>query len=185
MSSNDYNQRPIIVMDFETTGFDPVIHDIIEIGAVKVDHQLHTLGFYESKIKIQNFHSVQPEALDVNGYTITGWNNAPELASVIKDFVDFSFDGIFSAWNIGFEYRFLFEAFRRIGIKNPFLERRYSHCIDIPSIAWYAFHGNLTNIDYDTMARTLKIEPEPRPHRALNGAFHNLAVLRALRKRMP
>jgi DNA polymerase III alpha subunit (gram-positive type) len=183
--SNDFNRRPIIVMDFETTGIDPIIHDTIEIGALSVDHDaLKIHHTFERKIKIQNPDTVQQAALDVNGYTPDRWRNAGELADVLAEFTAWCYDGIFCAWNITFEYRFLSEAFRRTGLINPFIERRYSHHLDLPSMAWYAFGGKLESLGYEAVTKTLGLPPEMKPHQAIMGAFHNLEVMRALRERM-
>lgn len=175
-----FYKRPLIVMDFETTGMNPDIHDIIEMGALKVQQDtLQVLDTFEVKIPIQHFDTIQPAALKCNGYTEALWKDAIPLHDALDRFRLFSYGGVFCAWNITFEYRFLCAGFNRADMENIFLERRYSHHIDIPSIVWSKF-PRLENISYDQVAAKLGIEPEPKPHRAINGALHNLNVLRAL-----
>jgi DNA polymerase III alpha subunit (gram-positive type) len=179
-----FRYRPLIVMDFETTGYNPDIHDIIEMGAVRV--QQSDLGFgpdyrFERKIKIQHPDTAQSAALAVNGYTPEAWAGAIDLREALREFRYFAYDGIFCAWNITFEYRFLCEAFRRAEMENIFLERHYSHHIDIPSVVWSRFPA-LESLSYEKTSEKLGIESEPRPHRALGGAIHNLQMLRAIRK---
>jgi DNA polymerase III epsilon subunit-like protein len=65
-----FHQRPIIVVYFETTGLNPRRQDIIEIGAIRVDQEnLLEQDRFEQKVKIQNRETIQPVALQVNGYT--------------------------------------------------------------------------------------------------------------------
>lgn len=181
--SKDFCDRPLIVTDFETTGYHPQFHDIIEIGALRVCQS--TLDYYhgdvfERKIKIQHWDTVQLAALKVNGYTDECWADAVDLKEALRDFRHFANDGIFCAWNITFEYRFLCEAFERAEMENIFLERRYSHHIDIPSIVWSQYPES-KSMSYDKIAMKLGIHPEEKPHKAINGALQDLRMLRVLR----
>lgn len=181
--SNDFNKRPIIVMDFETTGIDPTKHEIIEIGAVMVDHQLQYMGGFDAKIYPTHLETAQAQALEINGYNEEAWRYAQSLPTVLREFTKFADDGIFCAWNITFEYRFLFAAIQQLGIINPYIERRYSHHIDIPSIAWFHYEGQAATFDYENVTHELGIAKEPLPHRAYAGAVQDLLILRELRRR--
>jgi DNA polymerase III alpha subunit (gram-positive type) len=173
----NFSERPIIITDFETTGLDSRTQDIIEIGAFKVDQKnLVVSGFFDTKVHIQHPNTISHEALAVNGYTKDSWGDAVFLPHAIQNFSKFAADGVLASWNITFEYDFLAEAFRRVGLANPM----DYHRIDIPSIAWFKF-SPINKISQDAIGALLGLPEEIKPHRALQGAHYALDILRKLR----
>lgn len=172
-----FYERPIIITDFETTGLDPRQHDIIEIGAIKVDHTLNEIARLDEKVKIQHHESVEPEALAINGYNEQDWKNAITIDTAMTLFTRFAKDGILGAWNITFEYGFLQQALKRTGIADTM----DYHRIDIPSIVWYVAGDKLESLSMDAVAKRFGMEPEPKPHRGITGADYELQILRKLR----
>lgn len=109
-----------IVLDIETTGLDPSTHEIIEIGAVKVnrDSNIHTtfqtLVKPNKKIpkKITQITGISQEMVDEEGASIE---------SAISDFIEFIGCLRLVAYNAEFDMSFLKNAAAKIGvsINNP------------------------------------------------------------------
>lgn len=180
---SDFNLRPLAVIDFETTGEDPSYHDLIEMGAILVDSQsLNIIDSFEVKIPIMHPERVQLEALAVNGYTEEQWKTAINLYDSIKAFEGFveTRNAILCAWNVTFETQLLAEAYRRLNQSNPFSTRNHSHKLDIPSMVWIKY-SDISSLSYDRVASFLGLKPETKPHAALGGALHNLAMFKKLR----
>ena len=171
----DFKERPLIFVDIETSGLDPMYHDILEIGAIKTDQAFNELGQYESKIRMEHAMRAQAEALAINGYTEEAWEGAPSLHDVMIDFAQFSKDGILAAWNVAFEHGFLREAFRN---GHTFDLMGY-HRIDVPSIAWFRL-PQLKKMSMDAISEILEMPAEPKPHRAITGAQRALDILKSL-----
>jgi DNA polymerase III alpha subunit (gram-positive type) len=174
----NFNERPLIVIDVETTGLDPQLDDLIEIGAIKLDQKtLEEVGSFERKVRLQHPERIAPEAIAINGYTEEGWLEAVALETAMGEFAPFAADGVFVAHNVCFDYGFVAESFRRSGVKDTM----DYHRIDLPSIAWSRFPDR-TKLNLSEIARDLGIGAEPTPHRALTGARWATAVLRKLRE---
>ncbi len=170
------NKRPLIVTDTETTGLNPLVHDLIEIGAIYVNQEtMEEEDRFEAKIKIQHPEMADEKALQVNGYTREMWASAKELPTVVRDFNEWAAEGIMVAQNVAFDYTFCMEAFRRCKV----LSKLDYHSIDLPSIVWFLYpdrkHTGLRSVAID-----LGIPPEPKIHRAVNGAETCYRILRKL-----
>lgn len=186
MSSKAFRERSIIVLDFETTGLDPELHEIIEVGAIKVTHDLQEIDRFEKKLAPKHIHTAQPEALAVNGYTEALWAQGGRIGPILgaKMFQEFSRDCILCAWPIGFESEFLDAWFENTFTKNlmEYRERDY-YCIDIPSIAW-AVLPDLEKPSMSTVSAYFGVAQEAKPHRAIAGAEKELEILRLLKGKL-
>jgi DNA polymerase-3 subunit alpha (Gram-positive type) len=174
--SMDFNKRPLIITDLETTGLDPMTQDIIEIGAIRVDQNLKELDRYEAKIKIQNPATVSQQAMNVNGYTEAAWKDATDIRTAMLAFNQLAKEGVLVSWNITFEYTFLSESYRRTKVTNLM----DYHRIDLPTIAWFVF-PNENKINMSNIAEKLGMGKEPNPHRAMTGTEYALGILREFR----
>ena len=174
----NFRDRNILITDIETTGLDPKLQDMIEIGSIKVNQNLEEIARFDAKISIQHPETVSLKALEINGYTPDKWKDAKSLKLVMEDFYQFAKEGILSSWNITFEYNFIEESFNRSSLTNPM----DYHRIDIPSLAWFEL-TNLEKLSLDYAAKELGLPSEPKPHRAITGAQYALDVLRILRNK--
>ena len=173
----NFYDRHIVITDLETTGLNPRRQDIIEIGAIRVSQdRLEEQARFDLKVQIQNPDTVQPTALQVNGYTPEAWYGAPSLYDAMQKFSDFSNGCVLAAWNITFEYGFLSEAFSRVNLPDSM----DYHRIDLPSLAWFKL-GRLEHFSQNDIAVMLGLSKEPEPHRAITGAEYALSILRALK----
>lgn len=175
--SNDFNERPIIITDFETTGLDPQVHEVVDIGAIKVNHDLDELGRYDVKIIPQHLNLAQPAALAINGYNEADWRSAVHPFEAFSNYVMFAAGGILCAWNITFEYTFFDENIRNLRIPNAL----DYHRIDIPSIVWVLGYGR-KSMSMDAVAAEFGLLPEQKPHTGIRGAERELELLRLLHR---
>jgi len=180
--SSDYtsfSDRPIILTDVETTGLNPRRHEIIDIGAIKIDQNLNVLDRFATKVKPLYISSAEPAALKINGYTPEAWFNAIHPFTAINEFRKFSAGGILGAWNITFEFTFLDEMFREHHVPN---DMDY-HRIDLPSIAWILLPA-MGTFNMNKVAAHFNIPPEAEPHTGIGGAEHELEILRYMKGKL-
>lgn len=176
----NFNQRPIILTDVETTGLDPRYHEIVEIGAIKVDQDLNELGRFDMKVSPIFFERAELEALDINGYNAADWADAESYLTAARAFAKFSAEGVLAAWNITFEYNFLDQMFRDTRVQN----KMDYHRIDLPSIVW-ARYPRIPKLSLDAVGAIFGLAPEQKPHRGIRGAEYELQVLKHLRGLRP
>ncbi len=114
-------------VDVETTGFDPIKHEIIELGAVIAKQvpgddgrgcNLEIIHELEYKIKPRRLETADPGALRVNGYNEGDWLFAADLEQVMTDFANKTAGATFVAHNMAFDLRFIEEAFKEAGVDN-------------------------------------------------------------------
>ncbi len=109
-----------VVLDLETTGLDPTKHEIIEIGAVKVNRDSNKHVTFQALIKpskkipkkITHITGITREMVEKDG---------EDLESVIKEFIEFIGDLRLVAYNAEFDIGFLKTTAEYFGltIKNP------------------------------------------------------------------
>jgi DNA polymerase III alpha subunit (gram-positive type) len=173
----DFCNRPLIVTDTETSGLDPARHELIEIGAIKLDPMtLEETGRFERRVMMRYPETAEAKALEVNGYSPDLWADATTLIEAMYDFQVFSKDGVFVAHNVAFDWAVIQAAFRRTAVKNLM----DYHQLDLPSMAWM-LNPHRKSFRMSAISEDLGIPPEPTPHRAINGALQAARVLRLLR----
>lgn len=109
-----------VVLDLETTGLDPMTHEIIEIGAVKVNRDSINHTTFQALIKPSK--KVPKEITQITGITQEMVDSeGEEIGSVLKELVDFIGDLRLVTFNAEFDIAFLKEATKPHGImiKNP------------------------------------------------------------------
>jgi DNA polymerase III epsilon subunit family exonuclease len=113
-------------IDVETTGFDPINQEILEIGCVLAKQvpangrgaTLEIVDEFDYKIKPENLAAADPEALRINGYNEMEWMFAPSLTQVMEQFADKTEGAMMVAHNLTFDWQFIEQAFKKTGIKN-------------------------------------------------------------------
>lgn len=111
---NDFiNNNNFVVFDVETTGLDPIVNEVIEIGAVKIvdgkiKEQFQTLICPENEI---------PEEI-TNLTTITNdmVKNAPNNNDAIADFFKFCENCILVGYNVAFDFAFINNSAQKAGL---------------------------------------------------------------------
>ena len=183
------------ITDIETTGFDADVHEIIEIGLVVVDQRsLKVLDEWSVKVRPQKIRTAAEKALKVAGYNKLDWVNAIGLKEAMQVYSKKTKTAVFVAQNSFFDWSFLSRAFKETGIED------YTdyHRADLFTIGWFTLSQlvlNSLNGSKASKAKKLKglrkftlkdmceyfgLEPEPMPHRALNGARKAHEIIRKL-----
>ena len=146
-----------IVLDTETTGFDPESGDrIVEIGAVELFNHLPTGKTYHQYINPER--SMPQEAFEVHGLGDDFLKDKPVFAAVGQAFLDFVGDAKLVIHNAAFDMKFLNAELGWINLPQLPWER----AVDTLAIARSKFPGSPASLDalcrrfgIDNSARTL------------------------------
>lgn len=164
---------PVAFLDLETTGLDPIQHEIIELAVVYKDG-----SYLEYKVKPEHLERAQPKALEVNGYSPELWQDALtqqeaaiKLGSALNNYLA-------AGQNVKFDLSFVTALSRRTGIH---IEARYG--LDTVTLAYeHLTPWGLTSLSMKNVCEFIGIPPEPDVHRALNGARTAQKVFNTLLK---
>lgn len=175
-----YLERLYAITDVETTGLNFREHEIIEIGcALVTQDKLEIIATLEVKVKPLHPELASESALKVNGYNEKEWASAISLKSAMEIYAALTKDAVFAAHNVTFDWGFIDETFHRTDVKNLMDYHRK----DTWSIAEEKLRGGgLEKFSLKDLCEHLGVEPEPPPHRAINGALKTLEVWRKLRE---
>lgn len=153
--------KKIILVDLETTGLDPQVHEIIEIGAINVD----TGAEFSIKVQPSHIETADPVAMKVNGYTDEKWVGAVPLCDALMLLKEFAGEGKYMmSYNVSFDRMFTEKAYKECEIGYPF----YYHHFDLLTLAWYRLHAG-SPLSLKSVCKQLRLEEEPDVHSALEG----------------
>lgn len=163
----DYWQdgKSVVVFDFETTGLNADSCEIIEIGAVKVTNGVCSETF---QTLVNPNQKLSQEITNITGINDEMLVFAPTLDKVLPDFHKFCQGCVLSAYNIGFDIKFL---------KNAGLKYRYkfdNEQIDTLELARQKV-ASLPNYKLSSVVKALDITLV-EAHRALNDAIATAKV---------
>lgn len=165
----------IVVFDIETTGLDPDLCEITEIGAVKIEYGEVTERF-SSFAKPKN--PIPIEVQELTHITNEMVAKAPKIEDVIIDFYNWSKDCIISGYNIvGFDLKFVKKITNKLHL--PFTNT----VIDAYIVAKQA-NINPSNYKLGTVVKFLGLKLEGA-HRAFNDAYATAQVLMELNRKKP
>ncbi len=156
-----------IVLDTETTGFDPESGDrIVEIGAVELHNHVATGRTYHQYINPER--SMPQEAFEVHGLGDEFLADKPKFAEIGQAFLDFVGDAKLVIHNAAFDMKFLNAELR--WIKLPQLP--WEQAIDTLAIARQKFPGSPASLD--ALCRRFNIDNSSR---TLHGALLDSEIL--------
>ena len=146
-----------IVLDTETTGFDPQGGDrIVEIGAVELMRHVPTGNTYHQYINPER--AMPDDAFQVHGLGDDFLRDKPVFKAIAQDFVDFIGDAKLIIHNAAFDMKFLNAELGWLGM--PAIP--WEQAIDTLAIARKKFPGSPASLDalcrrygIDNTARTL------------------------------
>ena len=146
-----------IVLDTETTGFEPETGDrIVEIGALELLNHLPTGRTFH--VYINPERPMPPEAFAVHGLGDDFLKDKPLFAEVARDFLEFIGDAKLVIHNAAFDMKFLNHELGRVGYPPMPMDR----AIDTVLMARRKFPGAPASLDalcrrfgIDNSARTL------------------------------
>lgn len=114
----------LVFLDIETTGLDPDIDQIIEIGAIRVSESKKTV-FHRL---IRGDINIPDTVCNLTGITNDMLKNGTVLESSIRDLYVFIKDAILIGYNIAFDIKFINRALRQYSLEsihNKTLELMY------------------------------------------------------------
>lgn len=174
-----YRVRPLIFLDLETTGLDVQKHEIIEIGAIRVNSQKPFEIEEELSLKIIPLHieSADKEALKIVGYSDESWQEAIPLEKALQILENFSKQGVMTGFNVSFDWAFLHKAYSCIGKEEPF----HYHRLDVLSMAYLQLFNkkNIKKFSLSVICDELKV-PRGNKHHALVDAKATYLVFKKL-----
>ncbi len=131
-----------IVLDTETTGFDPENGDrIVEIGCVEVENHVPTGRTYWQYINPER--DVPEEAVAVHGITTEFLKDKPLFGEIVGDFLDFCGTAPLVIHNAEFDVKFLNYELKQLG----FPKFKLKDAVDTLLIARKKFPGSPANLD--------------------------------------
>jgi DNA polymerase-3 subunit epsilon len=156
-----------IVLDTETTGFDPRTGDrLIEVGCIEIVDLLPTGRSYHSLVNPERL--IPADAIRVHGITDDKVRDAPRFSDIVFDLMAFIGDAPVIAHNAQFDRNFIDHECSRCG--HPQLDE--SRWIDTLQLAQKRFPG-MTN-SLDALCKRYKISLVDR---ALHGALIDARLL--------
>lgn len=146
-----------IVLDTETTGFDPLSGDrIVEIGCVELFNHLPTGETFHQYVNPER--GMPDEAFKVHGLSEQFLSDKPIFAAVVADFLAFIGDSQLIIHNAEFDMRFINAELARLGF--PTLPM--SRSTDTVAMARKKFPGAQANLD--ALCRRFEIDNTRRTH---------------------
>ncbi len=95
-----------IVLDTETTGFDPKTGDrLIEVGCIEIEDLLPTGRMYHTLVHPERL--IPPDAIRVHGITDEKVRDAPKFRDVVHELMEFIGDAPVIAHNAAFDRSFI------------------------------------------------------------------------------
>jgi DNA polymerase-3 subunit epsilon len=170
-----FAERPIAITDIETTGLDASVHEMLELAVLILDQKsLRVRDQYHARIRPMRIRTAAKRALEVVGYSQRAWSNAVNLETATTVYASKARDAVFCSYNLYLANSFMDAAFKATGVEDP----TDYHRLDLFTLAWSRLGPGPANLD--SICKRLGIVPEPFPRRAMDGAFKQLEVLRAL-----
>lgn len=176
--TNDMKKLPVkdfdlSFIDTETTGLG-LNHELIEIAVIKVSsYNFSILEEWEAKIKPKHIELAEPEALKINHYNEEGWQNALDLESVMKIFLEKTANTILVGHNLTFDWFHIHKALAECNLQPTF----HYKGLDTFSLGWQKLRHlpNIRKISLFETANYFNIKQE-KPHSALDDAMTTYKV---------
>ncbi|MGB0935598.1 MAG: DNA polymerase III subunit epsilon, partial [Alphaproteobacteria bacterium] len=131
-----------IVLDTETTGFDPVSGDrIVEIGCVELKNCIPTGNVYH--VYINPERDMPQSAFEVHGLSEEFLKEHPVFSSVVEDFLEFLAEDPLVIHNAKFDMKFINHELKMVG--KPAIPM--SRTVDTLLMARKKFPGSPASLD--------------------------------------
>ncbi len=148
------------IVDIETNGSKPDKHQIIEIGAVKVQN-FHIIDRFESLVRCDH---ISEHITEITGIAEADTHSAPGMRVVLQAFKAFLGNDIFVGHDVKFDFQFTSRMMERVGMA-PLLNR--SLCtIDLAERTICSYRYGLAFLN-----EQLELYKEATHHRAFSDAM--------------
>ncbi len=110
----------LVIIDTETTGYNPNYHRVIEVGAIKVKNGVVIEKYSNLVTTSVEIPKIITQITGITNSDLNKFGKSPEL--VFPEVREFIGGSTFVAHNVHFDYRFLNAEFERFGIallENP------------------------------------------------------------------
>jgi DNA polymerase III alpha subunit (gram-positive type) len=136
----------LVFLDLETTGLNPEMHEIIEIGCIIARQkdrvgkgpEIEKIEEFEIKVKPRHIETADKEALRICGYNEGDWVFAVDLKQALGKLAEKAKSGIMVGHNVAFDWVFLEKAFEETGVVPEF----HYHKIDTIALAFAKLYNN-------------------------------------------
>ncbi|WP_137700945.1 DNA polymerase III subunit epsilon [Marimonas lutisalis] len=156
-----------IVLDTETTGFDPEQGDrIVEIGGVELYNHVPTGNTYHQYINPER--DMPQEAFEVHGLSEEFLRDKPVFSKIAQDFLDFVGDAKLVIHNASFDMKFLNAELGWLNLP----QLPWEQAVDTLAIARRKFPGSPASLD--ALCRRFNIDNSAR---TLHGALLDSEIL--------
>lgn len=162
------------IVDVESNGSKPSHHQIIEIGAVKLQNG-KILDTYESLVYCTD---ISDQIQDITGITTEQTLKAPSLRKVMREFRLFLGDAVFVGHDAKFDYNFVSAMMERVG-----LERLLNRSLCTIDLAERTFESERYGLAY--LNEQLSLYRDATHHRALSDAMTTTKLLKRTLKLLP
>ncbi|MAG27851.1 hypothetical protein CMI47_20180 [Candidatus Pacearchaeota archaeon] len=122
------SDRPLAFVDIETTGLDPLIHEMIEIAVIREDREP-----WVTKIAPEKLYTASLKALEINHYSAEAWKDAPRMVRVISEIQTLLSDCVVVAHNAGFDSSFILKHLR----EHRVVKGISHHWLDTATLAYH------------------------------------------------
>lgn len=145
-------QHPLnyVVLDIETTGFKPVVHDIIQVAVIRY-RNFKKVAEYVTFVECSN---IPPKITKLTSITDEECRLAPPLSKVLPALLDFIGDDIIVAHNAKFDIGFIAQKMFSAGIPG-----RNFYYVDTVAFAKKQIK-NVPNYKLPTLKKYLKIKAQ-------------------------
>jgi DNA polymerase III subunit epsilon len=162
------------IVDVESNGSKPSHHQIIEIGAVKLQNG-KILDTYESLVYCTD---ISDQIQDITGIKTEETLKAPSLRKVMREFRLFLGDAVFVGHDAKFDYNFVSAMMERVG-----LERLLNRSLCTIDLAERTFESERYGLAY--LNEQLELYCDATHHRALSDAMTTTKLLKRTLKLLP
>ena len=139
---HNMKNHTLAFVDLETTGLDPMNHEIIEIGIVlakQVDgsdgkRTLEVLSEHNIQLIPEHIENADPKGLEINKFHKRDWSKAVKQKTGLLQAVDILKDTVFIAQNVGGDWAFLLKAGEDYQVS--FENVVHYHKLDLASMAF-------------------------------------------------
>ena len=141
---SSYQNTVFTVFDTETTGLDPKLCRVVEIGGIRFDAKGINSRF---NVLINPKIPMPPEVTKINGITDAMLAGQPDTAQVIPDFLRFIGNSVLIAHNAPFDISFINEELSRLGkpaLQNKVIDTRIFAKEMFPGLPKYALQDLAT-----------------------------------------
>lgn len=150
--------KEFVVFDIETTGLDPSIDEIIEIGAIKVKNNKVTEKFHSL---IKPNYKIDAFITNLTGITNDMVEEAPRIDEVLEKFLNFIGNNILVGHNVHFDINFVYDNLVKTNcspLKNNFIDTLRLARRILPELKHHRLKdlANHYNIDLEGNHRAIK-----------------------------